>query len=75
VGQAIASVRGVREVHDLHIWSITSGFPALAAHVTVSATCDANETRRAIEQMLESEYDLSHTTLQVVAEELLQLDN
>lgn len=75
VGRAIASVRGVREVHDLHIWSITSGFPALAAHVMVSPACDANETRREIERMLERDYALSHTTLQVVAEELLQLDN
>ncbi|MGH2906518.1 MAG: cation diffusion facilitator family transporter [Solirubrobacterales bacterium] len=74
IGQAIAAIDGVREVHDLHIWSITSGFPALAAHVTVSATSDVTATRRAIEQMLEHDYELSHTTLQVTAEELLQID-
>src|SRR3954447_6498605 len=33
VGQAMAAVPGVREVHDLHVWTVTAGFPALAAHV------------------------------------------
>lgn len=74
VGMAIARVPGVREVHDLHIWSITSGFPALAAHVTVDATCVVDDTRRSIEKMLSDEFDLEHTTLQVTVEPLLQLD-
>lgn len=74
VGMAIARVPGVREVHDLHIWSITSGFPALAAHVTVDATCVVDDTRRSIETMLNEEFDLEHTTLQVTVEQLLQLD-
>lgn len=74
VGMAIARVPGVREVHDLHIWSITSGFPALAAHVTVDATCVVDDTRRAIEKMLKAEFEVEHTTLQVTAEQLLQLD-
>lgn len=74
VGMAIARVSGVREVHDLHIWSITSGFPALAAHVTVDATCEVDDTRRAIEKMLGDDFNIEHTTLQVSAERLLQLD-
>lgn len=74
VGMAIARVPGVREVHDLHIWSITSGFPALAAHVTVDATCVVDDTRREIEKMLKEEFALDHTTLQVTAEQLLQID-
>lgn len=74
VGMAIAALPGVREVHDLHIWSITSGFPALAAHITVDATCEVDDTREAIEQMLELDFEITHTTLQVTAERLLQLD-
>lgn len=74
VGMAIARVSGVREVHDLHIWSITSGFPALAAHITVDATCVVDDTRREIEKMLKEEFELEHTTLQVTAEQLLQID-
>ncbi|MGK2878617.1 MAG: cation diffusion facilitator family transporter [Solirubrobacterales bacterium] len=74
VGMAIARMDGVREVHDLHIWSITSGFPALAAHVTVDATRAIDDTRRAIEKMLADDFELEHTTLQVTVEQLLQLD-
>jgi cobalt-zinc-cadmium efflux system protein len=74
VGMAIASVNGVREVHDLHIWSITSGFPALAAHITVDATCEVDETREVIEEKLEHDFQITHTTLQVTAERLLQID-
>ncbi len=74
VGGSIARVPGVREVHDLHVWSITSGFPALAAHVTVQATHRPDDVRREIERMLEGEFHLSHTTLQVTSEPLLQIE-
>lgn len=74
VGMAIAAVEGVREVHDLHIWSITSGFPALAAHVTVATDHEPGETRHAIEAMLRERFSIDHTTLQVTLEQLLQLD-
>lgn len=74
VGMAIAGVPGVREVHDLHIWSITSGFPALAAHVVVDAVCDVDEAREAVERVLRERFGLDHTTLQVAAERLLQID-
>jgi cobalt-zinc-cadmium efflux system protein len=67
-------VPGVREVHDLHVWSITSDFPALAAHVTVKATHEPDDVRHAIERMLAERFELSHTTLQVSAEQLLQIE-
>ncbi len=76
VGQAMASVAGVKEVHDLHVWTITSGFPALAAHVLVSRDTDCHATRRDLERMLEERFGLEHTTLQVDHEggELLQIE-
>ena len=76
VGQAMASVPGVKEVHDLHVWTITSGFPALAAHVLVSRDTDCHATRRDLERMLEQRFGLEHTTLQVDHEggELLQIE-
>src|SRR3954468_20294205 len=40
VGRAMAAVPGVREVHDLHVWTVTAGFPALAAHVRTDPTDD-----------------------------------
>jgi cobalt-zinc-cadmium efflux system protein len=52
-------------VHDLHVWTITSGFPALAAHVLVASDDDCHARRREVERMLVSEFGISHTTLQV----------
>jgi cobalt-zinc-cadmium efflux system protein len=55
----------VVEVHDLHVWEVTSGFPALSAHVLVGRENDCHATRRGLERMLHDEFDLHHTTLQV----------
>jgi cobalt-zinc-cadmium efflux system protein len=65
VGAAIASVEGVVGVHDLHLWTITSGFPALSAHVLVAAGADCHGIRRDLELLLRERFDLTHTTLQV----------
>ena len=65
VGRKMAGAEGVREVHDLHIWTITSGFPALAAHVLVGHDEDCHARRRELEDLLKHEYDIEHTTLQV----------
>ncbi len=76
VGRAMAATSGVMEVHDLHVWTITSGFPALAAHVLVSRDTDCHATRRDLEAMLHERFGLDHTTLQVDHEggELLQIE-
>ena len=65
VGHKMASAEGVVEVHDLHIWTITSGFPALSAHVLVGSDEDCHARRRELEELLAYEFDISHTTLQV----------
>jgi cobalt-zinc-cadmium efflux system protein len=65
VGRALASTAGVVEVHDLHIWTITSGFPALSAHVLVAPGGDCHGVRRDLERVLHERFDLHHTTLQV----------
>jgi cobalt-zinc-cadmium efflux system protein len=65
VGRRMAGVPGVVEVHDLHIWTITSGFPALAAHVLVREEEDCHARRRSLEELLRSEFGITHTTLQV----------
>jgi cobalt-zinc-cadmium efflux system protein len=65
VGEKMVSVRGVEEVHDLHVWMITSGFPALAAHVLVGEDEDCHERRRELEKMIYREFGIEHTTLQV----------
>jgi cobalt-zinc-cadmium efflux system protein len=55
----------VVEVHDLHVWEVTSGFPALSAHVVARADSDCHALRRSLQRVLEERFDLRHTTLQV----------
>jgi cobalt-zinc-cadmium efflux system protein len=75
VGNAMASVPGVREVHDLHIWTVTSDFPALAAHVVADHDEDVDAVRERIETVLHDEFEIQHTTLQVMPERLVQLED
>jgi cobalt-zinc-cadmium efflux system protein len=65
VGRALVGADHVVEVHDLHVWTVTSGFPALAAHVLVEPEADCHAIRRGLEQMLRERFGLEHTTLQV----------
>jgi cobalt-zinc-cadmium efflux system protein len=65
VGRAIAAHPGVVEAHDLHVWTVTSGFPALSAHVLVEPSADCHRIRLELEGMLRDRFDLEHTTLQV----------
>ena len=65
IGDALARHPGVREVHDLHVWEVTSGFPALAAHILVAPKDDCHARRRELEQLLDERFGIDHTTLQV----------
>jgi cobalt-zinc-cadmium efflux system protein len=65
IGLALVHEAGVVEVHDLHVWTVTSGFPALSAHVLVEPAADCHAARRRLEQMLADRFGLTHTTLQV----------
>jgi cobalt-zinc-cadmium efflux system protein len=65
LGRRLTETPGVVEVHDLHVWTITSGFPALAAHVLVERGDDCHARRRELEELLLREYGIEHTTLQV----------
>jgi cobalt-zinc-cadmium efflux system protein len=65
IGRLLAAEPGVVEVHDLHVWEVTSGFPALSAHVLVAPGEDCHELRRHLQSVLEHRFDIRHTTLQV----------
>ncbi len=65
VGRAMARHPHVTEVHDLHVWEIGSGFPALSAHVLVEPDADCHGLRRELEALLAERFALEHTTLQV----------
>ncbi|HEY5187558.1 MAG TPA: cation diffusion facilitator family transporter [Solirubrobacteraceae bacterium] len=65
IGQGLAAHPGVVEVHDLHVWEVTSGFPALSAHIVVRAGDDCHQRRRQLQAMVKERFGVDHTTLQV----------
>jgi cobalt-zinc-cadmium efflux system protein len=78
IGAAICREDGVRSVHDLHVWTVTAGFGALAAHVVVSRECDRDLVRRRLELTLAESFGIEHTTLQMEEEAdqaLLRVEN
>lgn len=78
MGAAICRVDGVRSVHDLHVWTVTAGFPALAAHVVVARGTDRDRVRQQLEMELGETFGIEHTTLQMEEEAeggLLRVEN
>jgi cobalt-zinc-cadmium efflux system protein len=65
IGRRMCEQAGVVEVHDLHVWEVTSEFPALAAHVIVGRDADCHRARLELAGLLENEFGIRHTTLQV----------
>ena len=65
VGRAIVRHPGVVEAHDLHVWTVTDGFPALSAHVLVQPGADCHRIRLELERLLHDSFGIDHTTLQV----------
>jgi cobalt-zinc-cadmium efflux system protein len=65
IAGALASHPHVENVHDLHVWEISSGFPSLSAHVLVHPGDDCHAIRRELEQLLDDRFQIDHTTLQV----------
>jgi cobalt-zinc-cadmium efflux system protein len=76
IGRALVAEPGVTEVHDLHVWEISSGFPALSAHVLVGTQNNCHATRRRLEALLHDRFEIEHTNLQVDHEggELLDIE-
>jgi cobalt-zinc-cadmium efflux system protein len=66
LGKAMAADPDVLEIHDLHVWTVTSGFPALSAHLVVRRGADRDLVRTRVEALLQEQFGIRHTTLQVV---------
>jgi cobalt-zinc-cadmium efflux system protein len=78
VGNAMAADRDVLEIHDLHVWAVTSGFPALSAHLVVRQGANRDLVRARVEALLRERFEIRHTTLQVVEsseERLIAVEN
>jgi cobalt-zinc-cadmium efflux system protein len=65
VNAAIVAHSEVTAVEDLHVWTVTSGFPALSAHVIVKPGGDCHRVRRELAELLHERFHIDHTTLQV----------
>lgn len=65
VVEAMHAVQGVSDVHDLHVWTISSGMEALSAHVTLQADASHRETLDALQEQLRSGFNISHLTIQI----------
>jgi len=78
LGAAVCGIEGVRSVHDLHVWTVTAGFGAIAAHVVVAGDSDRDLIRRRLELLLAERFGIEHTTLQMeeeAGEGLLRVEN
>ena len=76
IGESLAASDGVVEVHDLHVWEVTSGMPAISAHMIVGREVDCHEARWHAARLLADRFGVEHSTLQVEHEpgdELLQI--
>jgi cobalt-zinc-cadmium efflux system protein len=65
VAEAMLGVPGVTDVHDLHVWTVGSGFPSLSAHVLVEPGADCHAIRLQLATLLRDRFQLDHSTLQV----------
>lgn len=66
----ILAVTGVRSVHDLHVWTITSGYVALSGHVGVDEATDASDVLVRLHRLLTRDFGIEHITLQVESRDL-----
>ena len=75
IAERVSALPGVLAVHDLHIWTVTSGFPAMSAHIDLELGADGEGVRRAAHQLLHQQYAIEHTTIQTeAAPDLLSID-
>jgi cobalt-zinc-cadmium efflux system protein len=76
IGEALVEEDGVVQVHDLHVWEVTTGMPAISAHMIVRHDADCHEARWRAARLLADRFGVEHSTLQVEHEpgdELLQI--
>jgi cobalt-zinc-cadmium efflux system protein len=71
INNAIREIKGVRDVHDVHIWAITSGIYAMSCHLLIQDQMVSNCTQivEDVNQMLNRKFGISHSTVQLECEE------
>jgi cobalt-zinc-cadmium efflux system protein len=78
IGEALAATPGVVQVHDLHVWEVTTGMPSISAHLIVGRDADCHRARWRAARLLADRFGVEHSTLQVEHEhgdELLEIES
>jgi cobalt-zinc-cadmium efflux system protein len=75
VERAMAGVAGVQQVHDLHVWTLTSGKEAMSGHVVVEHLADGDRIIRDLHTLLHDRFGVEHTTIQIESRPLVQIVN
>jgi len=65
VKQTLKEIKGVKDVHDLHIWTITSGLDSLTCHLLVDKSIDHQEVLKKSIEKIEEEFKIEHTAIQI----------
>ena len=63
--KTIKEIAGVVSIHDLHVWTITSGLDSMSCHVVIADMTRARETLLAVNETMKSQFNLTHTTIQI----------
>ncbi|MBX9590154.1 MAG: hypothetical protein K2X43_12680 [Hyphomonadaceae bacterium] len=64
IGSALRSAQGVQDIHDLHVWALTSEMPSLSAHLVLADGSAPGQVRKAAQAMLRERFEITHVTLQ-----------
>lgn len=70
VGKTLLLIHGVKEVHDLHIWTITSGLDSLSCHLLVEDGVDCQAVLQEAIEQIAAEFQIEHTTIQIEKSQL-----
>jgi cobalt-zinc-cadmium efflux system protein len=73
VEAAMRQVPGVRRVHDLHVWALTSGKDAMSAHVVVEDRATGDRITTDLHDLLHERFGVEHTTIQIESEALVRI--
>ena len=65
IQRTLETISGVARVHDLHVWTLTSGLFTLTAHVVVNGAHDHHALLNALEQVIQERFGIDHTTIQL----------
>lgn len=73
--QGILSLQGVEDIHDLHVWTVTSGFPSLSCHIVINTLDNTGDVLRAANRMFKEDFHITHTTIQVEDQQMCEEGN